>query len=313
MSTQTEASSVSLLTLQDGIQLRSRVIQFLLVLSMLLGATSAADAQAPPLQYVYGSQPTTPTSSVITGFSKANQTGALSAVPGSPLNERFEGGLVAIDGRGRFVFVLNPTHNDISMFQIDQSTGALTEVPASSFAVPPTLNSNHAPTRPISITTEKSGSFVFVGCYDGDFVGSSSVVSLAIDTSGPSPVLVTQQSTSLSSGGAPIQLLTDPKGLRLYVGLSQGQNGLEVGGAEVYSINPSSGALSFNGLADTSAGRGHSNAMDPGAVFLCWMGPKYRVHRQLHDLAGGWYCEAPFIHCEPGSQSRHFTRCYVRR
>jgi len=81
-------------------------------------------------------------------------------------------------------------------------------------------------------------------------------------------VLVTQQSTSLSSGGAPIQLLTDPKGLRLYVGLSQGQNGLEVGGAEVYSINPSSGALSFNGLADTSAGRGHSNAMDPQGRFF---------------------------------------------
>ena len=268
MPTQTEASSVSLLTLLDGIQRRSRVMQFLLVLSMLLGATSVADAQAPPQQYVYGSQPTTPTSSVITGFSKANQTGALSAVPGSPLNERFEGGLVAVDGRGRFVFVLNPTHNDISMFQIDQSTGALTEVPASPFAVPPTLNSNHAPTRPISITTEKSGSFVFVGYYDGDFVGSSSVVSLAIDTSGSSPVLVTQQSTYLSSGGAPIQLLTDPKGLRLYVGLSQGQNGLEVGGAEVYSINPSSGALSFNGLADTSAGRGHSNAMDPQGRFF---------------------------------------------
>ncbi len=268
MSTQTEASSVSLLTLQDGIQLRSRVMQFLLALSMLLGATSAADAQAPPLQYVYGSQPTTPTSSVITGFSKANQTGALSTVPGSPLNERFEGGLVAIDGRGRFVFVLNPTHNDISMFQIDQSTGALSEVPASPFAVPATLNPNHAPTQPISITTEKSGSFVFVGYYDGDFVGSSSVVSQAIDTSGSSPVLVTQQSTSLSSGGAPIQLLTDPKGLRLYVGLSQGQNGLEVGGAEVYSINPSSGALSFNGLADTSAGRGHSNAMDPQGRFF---------------------------------------------
>ncbi len=268
MTMQTGVSSFSLLTLQDGIQLRSRVMQFLLVLSMLLGATSPADAQASPQQYVYGSQPTTPTSSVITGFSKANQTGALSTVPGSPLNERFEGGLVAIDGQDKFVFVLNPTKNVISMFQIDQSSGALSEVPASPFAVPPTLNPNHAPTQPISITTEKSGRFVFVGYYDGDFPLYSSVVSLAIGTSGSSPVLVTQQSTWLSSGGAPIQLLTDPKGLRLYVGLSQGQNGLEVGGAEVYSIDPSSGALSFKGLADTSAGRGHSNAMDPQGRFF---------------------------------------------
>src|SRR6266849_5515811 len=171
MNTQTEEFSVSLSIFQDEIQLGLRVMKFLFVLSMLLGAVSTAQAQAPPQQYVYGSQPTTPTSSVISGFSKANQAGALSAVPGSPLNERFEGGLVAVDGQGRFVFVLNPTHNDISMFQIDQSTGALTEVPASPFAVPPTLNSNHAPTRPISITTEESGSLVFVGYYDGDFLG----------------------------------------------------------------------------------------------------------------------------------------------
>src|ERR1700693_4598343 len=210
MDTQTEEFSVSLSIFQEDIQLGLRVMKFLFVLSMLLGAVSTGQAQAPPQQYVYGSQPTTPTSSVISGFSKANQTGALSADPGSPVNERLEGGLVAIDGQGKFLFVLNSSSNNISMFQIDQSSGALSEVPASPFAVPPTLNPSHAPTRPISITTEKSGRFVFVGYYDGDIVGFSSVVSLAIDTSGSSPVLVTQQSTWLSGGGAPIQLLTDP-------------------------------------------------------------------------------------------------------
>jgi hypothetical protein len=233
MDTQTEEFSVSFSIFQDQIQLGLRVMKFLFVLSMLLGAVSTAQAQAPPQQYVYGSQPTTPTSSVISGFSKANQAGALSTVPGSPLDERFEGGLIAIDGQGKFLFVLNSSSNNISMFQIDQNSGTLNEVPASPFAVPPTLNPSHAPTMPISITTEKSGGFVFVGYYDGDLVGSSSVVSLAIDTSGSSPVLVTKQSTGLSGGGAPIQLLTDPRGLRLYVGMSQGQEGLEVGGAEV--------------------------------------------------------------------------------
>jgi len=268
MDTQTEEFSVSLSIFPDEIQLGLRVMKFLFVLSMLLGAVSTAQAQAPPQQYVYGSQPTTPTSSVISGFSKANQTGALSTVPGSPLNERFEGGLVAIDGRGKFVFVLNPIRNDISMFQIEQSSGALSEVPASPFAVAPTVNPSHAPTMPISITTEKSGGFVFVGYYDGNIVGSSSVVSLAIDTSGSSPILVTKQSTVLSGGGAPIQLLTDPKSLRLYVGMSQGQNGLEVGGAEVYSIDPLTGTLSFAGMADISAGLGRSNAMDPQGRFF---------------------------------------------
>ena len=132
MDTQTEEFSVSLSIFQEDIQLGLRVMKFLFVLSMLLGAVSTGQAQAPPQQYVYGSQPTTPTSSVISGFSKANQTGALSADPGSPVNERLEGGLVAIDGQGKFLFVLNSSSNNISMFQIDQSSGALSEVPASS-------------------------------------------------------------------------------------------------------------------------------------------------------------------------------------
>ncbi len=71
MDTQTEEFSVSLSIFQDQIQLGLRVMKFLFVLSMLLGAVSTAQAQAPPQQYVYGSQPTTPTSSVISGFSKA--------------------------------------------------------------------------------------------------------------------------------------------------------------------------------------------------------------------------------------------------
>jgi hypothetical protein len=49
---------------------------------------------------------------------------------------------MAIDGQGKFLFVLDPTSDDISMFQIDPASGALSEVPGSPFAVPaldPTL------------------------------------------------------------------------------------------------------------------------------------------------------------------------------
>src|SRR5438876_3013692 len=154
---------------------------FLIVVPM--GIVFTAQAQTPPQQHVYGSQSVTPTSSVVSAFSKASQTGALSAVPNSPFNERHEGGLVAIDGQGKFLFVLNPASNDISMFQIDQATGALTEVPASPFRVPPTINPNQSPSLPISIGTEKSGKFVFVGYASGDFQGQSAVVSLSISTS----------------------------------------------------------------------------------------------------------------------------------
>src|SRR5437667_9622418 len=57
-------------------------------------------------QYVYGSQPNSPTS-VVSGFTKAAQTGGLNPITGFPIPERFEGGLMAIDGQGKFLLVFN--------------------------------------------------------------------------------------------------------------------------------------------------------------------------------------------------------------
>jgi 6-phosphogluconolactonase (cycloisomerase 2 family) len=244
-------------------------LQVLLLLFVSLVCVSAVGAQSSPQQYVYASASSSPALSVAPGFSKAGLTGVLNLVPGSPFNERFEGGLVAIDGQGKFLFVLNPLSNDISMFQISQGTGALSEVPASPFQVPPTINPSVAPSQPISIATEKSGKFLFVGYYMSGIQGSSAVVTLAIDTSGLNPVLLTTNTIeTTNSGGAPAQLLTDPKGLRLYVGLSRGQNGLQVGGAEVYSIDAASGALGFMGFADRPPAEGHSVALDPLGRFF---------------------------------------------
>src|SRR5260370_41289407 len=123
MATPTEFSSPSLSIWHDRIQLCSKGLQILFALSIVLGIVSTADAQTPPQQYVYGSQPLTSTSSVVTGFSKASQTGALRALPGSPFNERIEGGLVANDGQRIFLFVLNTQSNEISFFQNTQVTG----------------------------------------------------------------------------------------------------------------------------------------------------------------------------------------------
>ena len=256
------------------IQLCSKTLHLLFALPTLLGVVPAAQAQTPLQQYVYSSGAVNPNPSVVSGFAKASQTGALGLVPGSPFNERFEGGLAAIDGQGKFLFVLNPKSNAISMFQINQASGALAEVPASPFQVPPTLNPGLAPSQPLSIASERSGKFLFVGYFLGDFQGSSAVVSLSIDSSGPSPVLITQHSVPTVTGGAPAQLLTDPKGLRLYVGLSIGPNQLQVGGAEVYSIDPASGALGYLGMADSPPARGHSVALDPldRFFFVGWGG-----------------------------------------
>src|SRR5690348_6047784 len=85
-----------------------------------------AAAQSTTQQRVYGAQGITPASAVISAYNKDSQTGALGPVSGAPFPEQFEGGLVAIDGLGKFLFVLNPQNDTISMFQIDAATGALT-------------------------------------------------------------------------------------------------------------------------------------------------------------------------------------------
>ncbi len=253
--------------LLDRTRIHSRTVLFLLTVSLLLGAAWSVNAQTPP-QHVYGAQSLSPTSSKVSGFTKASQTGALTVVPGSPFNGRFEGGLVAIDGQGKFLFVLNPTSDDISMFQIDQTTGTIAEVPASPFQVPPTVNPNQAPSLALSIGTEASGKFLFVGYAFGDFQGQSAVVTLSIDTSVPTnPVLLTQQSTDFLVG-EPLQLLTDAKGLHLYVGLRDSQNLQMAGGAHVYSIDSATGSLSSLGTADSSAGSGRSTAIDPAGRFF---------------------------------------------
>jgi len=243
----------------------SRLLSLLGIFFTFLSQTLA---QTSTQQYVYlslpGSPPSSP-SSLISAFSKAGQTGALNSVIGSPFSDRLEGGLAAIDGQGKFLFILNPISNDVSMFQIDQATGALSEAPGSPFAIPP-AGPNPAPSQPISITAEPSGKFLFVGFFKGDLPGNSAVVSLAINTSGSTPALSTLQILDMLA--APLQLLTDPKGLRLYAGLTQGPNGIAAGGAEVFSIDSSTGMLADVGTADSLPNNGLSYAIDPQDRFF---------------------------------------------
>ncbi len=176
---------------------------------------------------------------------------------------------MAIDGQGKFLFILNPTSNDISMFQIDANNGALSEVPSSPFAVPPVPPNMEAPTQLLSITGEASGKFIFVGY--GQESGASSmqsaVFSLAIDTSGSSPILI--PGMEVTPLGRPVALLTDSKGLHLYVGLGVAVNGaLNGGGPQVYSIDATTGDLSYVGIAPNPQNRGVYFAIDPMDRFI---------------------------------------------
>ena len=75
----------------------SACVRLLLLLSIFFSTASLASAQTSSQQYVYASVSNSPSSSGVSGFAKASQTGALNLVSGSPFNERLEGGLMAID------------------------------------------------------------------------------------------------------------------------------------------------------------------------------------------------------------------------
>ena len=125
---------------------RFAILRLFSFLAIFFSANSSASAQTSTQQFLYTSG-----GSALSGYAINNQTGALTPVPGSPFNERLEGGLMAIDGQSKFLFVLNPTSDDVSMFQIDQATGALSEVPGSPFAFPPIFLNWFPPSQPLSI------------------------------------------------------------------------------------------------------------------------------------------------------------------
>lgn len=141
---------------------------------------SAAHSQTVQ-QRVYGSSSATTTTSILPAYNKDSTTGALSLLAGALFANRLEGGLIAIDGQGKFLFVLNPISDNISMFQIDGSTGALAEVPNSPFAAGPTVNPSVAPSQPISLAEEKSGNFLYVGYANGNSSTTAALVPFAID------------------------------------------------------------------------------------------------------------------------------------
>src|SRR5436305_13832056 len=108
--------------------LHKRKLMRLLGLQAVLSGTLMA--QTPQQQYVYGSVPITTGTSQISAYAKNGASGTLSSAV-SPFADSFQGGAMAIDGLGRFLFVVNPGTNNISMLQINQSNGALVDVPVS--------------------------------------------------------------------------------------------------------------------------------------------------------------------------------------
>ena len=248
-----------------------RVTALAALLFLLVGA-SPAQAQTAQ-QYLYVDTTSSPGMPTIDGFSKNASTGALSPIPGSPFPERIGGGAMAVDVKQRFLFVANPSANNISMFQIDSSSGALTEVPNSPFATAfPT--GTVATTDAVAMAVEPSGQFLFVAYQNGSVAGEGALEMFTIDPA--NLTLVPNSSLDQDTTGAtPFALASDIHGGTLYVGV-KGQAGANDGtlsGIWVYSISSSDGSLGLETANDTGE-IGRLMAMDPQSRFI-YLGDGY--------------------------------------
>src|SRR5205814_7724147 len=152
------------------------------------------------------------------------------------------------------------------MFQINSSTGTITEVPTSPFSSGRTVNLNQAPSQPVSLATEKSGKYLYVGYTGGNFSNSSAITPFAIDAANLQLTLTDQLSCDVTFN--PLQMFSDPRGLFLYI--LQGLNpftGVSNGGANVYSITATDGSLALSGSAGGGS-QGRSMASDPQGRFF---------------------------------------------
>src|SRR5713101_3018314 len=260
MAQQAPRSSLSLRVWQS--------IKFWRLVLLQVTLSANAIAQTPQQQYVYGSVPVTTATSQVSAYAKNAANGTLSGVTGAPFADTLQGGAMAIDGLGHFLFVINPSTSNISMLQINQSTGGLVEVPGSPFSTGPTTNPAMAPTSPICIAAERSGQFLYVGYRFGNFVGRGAINEYSIDAVNRQLVpLPGQPTTDIQS--APIGLVTDLKGLHLYAGMGfNPSTGVDDGGTIVYAIDPVTGVLVVSGSAGNGIIAGRSIAIDPRGRFF---------------------------------------------
>jgi len=230
-------------------------------------------AQTPP-QFVYVADTG---AALLYGYQLNTTTGQLTAVPGSPFNERLAPSALAVNPAGTFLFVGNGADNDVSVFQINTTTGALTEVPNSPFAT-------GLGTTPTVLTTDPTGTFLYVANSSGTAAGDNVageidayVINPSTGELTPTPDSTPPNAIGAGAPFAPVGIFAHPNGHWLYVqggtGDPPNDNGQYESNdwVEAYTIDPATGDLTEIGSSfPTYAGITTSRGMiaDPAGTYL---------------------------------------------
>jgi 6-phosphogluconolactonase (cycloisomerase 2 family) len=173
---------------------------------------------------------TNPGIGMVSGFSFSN--GVLTQVPNSPVFSGAGAFGLAVDGSDSFLYVANPsainpppfstTIGNISGFNIDPGTGALTTIPGSPFTAT-------AGTYPTVLAVDPTGRFVYATTTGS----SNSIWCFTITATNGQLIAAANSPFSLNAGA--LFALFDPSGNYLYIGTQAGN------GVSVYTYNPSTG------------------------------------------------------------------------
>jgi hypothetical protein len=164
---------------------------------------------------------------------------------------------LALDFQGRFLFVATSANN-IEMYSIDSTTGALQEVPNSPFA------STHT-SSPMFLSTESTGQFLYVINFNGSKPEVSSVESFQIDAVNLDLIPTAAGATDLPGlfvGGA-----THPSGKSFYVFVNDPSSN-PPNQPHFLLFNSSNGTFTQPGVLPVFATEAAYLALDPQGRFL---------------------------------------------
>lgn len=202
--------------------------------STVLANTNPSEIlMTPSGQFVYVSNPQI---GMVSIFSFSN--GVLQQIPDSPVFSGAGARGMALDAGQQFLYVANPAATNlppfqaiignISGFNIDSATGALTPILGSPFT-PATAG----PNGPLALTVDPGGRFVYgIASGSSDSIWCFNITSVNGPTNGQL-VSTANSPFSLAAGG--LFALIDPNGNFLYTGSTSGIAG--------YTFNSSTGAL----------------------------------------------------------------------
>jgi len=169
-------------------------------------------------------------------------TGALTRSPGSPFPAGINPQSVTVDLSGKFVYVANGYHNGngtVAAYAIDQSTGSLTPVPGSPFAVPIDTTKSRFPapgSMPVSVTVHATatGQALYVADSFQDSIWEYVI-------GGTTGALVLSPASPFSVPGGPYSVKAESGGPFLYA--SNSYPSYPTGSVAGYSIDAATGSL----------------------------------------------------------------------